>query len=220
MIKKYICGVAIGAMLLSGLTACGSKTASGENVLVYEDESAEAPESETLMAMVQSIDGNEVTVSVGGGGRGMGRPGGDRPDGTEMPEDMTPPEGGERPEGMEPPEGGESPEGMTPPEGGEMPEGMEPPEGMQPLEPGEMPEGTEMPRGGRGGRGGQSAVLTIGDESVISVSEASGSLSDIQEGSMLMITFDDAGKITEISVMERRERPGNSNGADSTEGSL
>lgn len=215
MIKKYICGVAIGAMLLSGLTACGSKTASGENVLVYENESTEAPESETLMAMVQSIDGNEVTVSVGGGGRGMGRPGGDRPDGTEMPE------------GMEPPEGGERPEGMEPPEGGEMPEGMEPPEGMQPLEPGEMPEGTEMPGGGerpegggRGGRGGQSAVLTIGDESVISVSEASGSLSDIKEGSMIRITFDDTGKITEISVMERGQRPGNPNGADSTEGSL
>ncbi len=53
--------------------------------------------------------------------------------------------------------------------------------------------------------GGSQAILTIGDESVIAVETEegdtqSGSLGDITEGSMLQITFDEEGAITEILV--------------------
>jgi len=84
-----------------------------------------------------------------GGMRGMTPPEGfEKPENGEMPEGMTPPEGFEMPDNGEVPE---MPEGMTPPEGFKMPqngERPEMPEGMQ------RPEGG-MPRGRRGGFGGQ-----------------------------------------------------------------
>ena len=53
----------------------------------------------------------------------------------------------------------------------------------------------------------ESALLTINDESVIKVQDSDnnttdGSLSDITEGTMLQITFDEEGNITEITVSQ------------------
>lgn len=90
------------------------------------------------MAKVDSVDGNKVTLSVGGG---MGAA----------------------------------------------------PDGNAQQTPGEMTQ--------------ESALLTINDESVIKVQDSDnnttdGSLSDITEGTMLQITFDEEGNITEITVSQ------------------
>ena len=66
-------------------------------------------------------------------------------------------------------------------------------------QPGRQKPDGEMPAG-------DTATLTIGDESVIVVSssgeESEGSLSDITKGSMLSITFDETGAITKITVTQ------------------
>ncbi len=241
--KKYrkICGVVMSACLILGTAACGTTsnttdtenitgvtseektagsetTATGENTFIYTDDTEEELVSTTVMAMVESISENEVTLSLGGGGaRPEGEaPTGEKPEG-EMPEGGAPT--GEKPEGEAPT--GEKPEGET--TTGDKPEGEAP--------TGEKPEG-EMPEGGAPtGNMPQemekaTAVLTIGDESVIKLSSTegeteSGTLEDITEGTMLQITFDENGAITEITVnsgmgnMAMGMPGGQSNGVDS-----
>lgn len=205
--KKYrkICGVVMSACLLMGTAACGSasnttdtesmtgvtstaeadageKTAAGENTFTYTDDAEKECVSTTVMAMVENISENEITLSAGGGAKPEGEaPMGEKPEG-EMPEGEAPM--GEKPEGEKPE--GEVPEGEAPM--GEKPEGEKP--------EGEMPQ--EMDQ--------VTAVLTIGDESVIKVSGAegetkAGTLEDIAEGMMLQITFDENGRITEVAAM-------------------
>lgn len=85
---------------------------------------------------------------------------------------------------------GQKPDG-NPPSDGQKPDGNPPSDGQKP--DGEMPAG-------------DTATLTIGEESVIVVSssgeESEGSLSDITKGSMLSITFDETGAITKITVTQ------------------
>ena len=252
--KKYrkIGGVVMSACLMLSMTACGTsantadtnntteaasetKEEAGENTFTYTDDTEGELVSTTVMAMVESVSGNEVTLSVGGGMGGG--PQGEKPEGmpegempTEMPEGEAPtgdmPQG-EKPEGEAPEKpDGDAAEGEAPekPDGdaaegeastenqdgdaaqdeaptGDMPQG-EKPEGMP---EGEAPTG-DMPEGGRmQGMSSSSALLTIGDESVIKVAgsdgeAAEGTISDITEGAMLQITFDENGAITEITV--------------------
>lgn len=214
--KKYqkICGAVMSVCLMLSIAACsstsnttdtenttevttetGEAVVTGENTFSYTDDTEAECVSMTVMAMVESISENEITLSVGGtGGPGGKMPQGEKPEG-EIPEEAPT---GEKPEG-EIPEG-EAPIGEKPE--GEMPEG-EAPTGEKPE--GEMSEG-EAPTGEKTqGMTAATAVLTIGDESIIKVSEtdgeaAAGTISDITEGSMLQITFDENGAMTEITV--------------------
>ena len=171
----------------------------------------------TLTGMVVSVDGTVIQLmeigSMGGNG-GSGR--GQRPEGMEMPEGMTMPEGMEgfgnfTPENFNPENfdgsmpqwgGGQRPEGM--------PEDMTIPEGMT------MPEGMEGFGGGRPGNfgGGEfsredfasnmetksidigSAHISLEEDGV----KATGSLSDIKAGSMVTITMNSKGEVTNVLV--------------------
>ena len=156
---KLVCGLMICSLMMTGVTACGTsssanssteasaqtETSTGENTFEYTDGTEEEPTSTTVMAKVDSVDGNEITLSVGGGMGGA-------PDRNSAD--------------------GNAPSGDAP---------------------------AEMTQA--------SALLTINDESVISVqgsdnTETEGSLSDITEGSMLQITFDENGAITKIVVSQ------------------
>ena len=144
---KLVCGLMVCALMMTSVTACGTNTTESStetestteaNTFAYTDGTEEEPVSTTVMAKVDSVDGNEVTLSVGGG---MGAA----------------------------------------------------PDGNAQQTPGEMTQ--------------ESALLTINDESVIKVQDSDnnttdGNLSDITEGTMLQITFDEEGNITEITVSQ------------------
>ena len=144
---KLVCGLMVCALMMTSVTACGTNTTESStetestteaNTFAYTDGTEEEPVSTTVMAKVDSVDGNEVTLSVGGG---MGAA----------------------------------------------------PDGNAQQTPGEMTQ--------------ESALLTINDESVIKVQDSDnnttdGNLSDITEGTMLQITFDEESNITEITVSQ------------------
>lgn len=144
---KLVCGLMVCALMMTSVTACGTNTTESStetestteaNTFAYTDGTEEELVSTTVMAKVDSVDGNKVTLSVGGG---MGAA----------------------------------------------------PDGNAQQTPGEMTQ--------------ESALLTINDESVIKVQDSDnnttdGSLSDITEGTMLQITFDEEGNITEITVSQ------------------
>lgn len=144
---KLVCGLMVCALMMTSVTACGTNTIESStetesmteaNTFAYTDGTEEELVSTTVMAKVDSVDGNEVTLSVGGG---MGAA----------------------------------------------------PDGNAQQTPGEMTQA--------------SALLTINDESVIKVQDSEnnttdGSLSDITEGTMIQITFDEEGNITEITVSQ------------------
>lgn len=144
---KLVCGLMVCALMMTSVTACGTNTTESStetestteaNTFAYTDGTEEEPVSTTVMVKVDSVDGNEVTLSIGGG---MGAA----------------------------------------------------PDGNAQQTPGEMTQ--------------ESALLTINDESVIKVQDSDnnttdGSLSDITEGTMLQITFDEEGNITEITVSQ------------------
>ena len=194
-------------------------TGEGESA---EDTEAKEVETEDTSGEVCTFEvGDDTKITrMGMGGQmsgGMEKPEGmeegEMPEGMEegeMPEGMEKPEGmeeGEMPEGMEKPEGmeeGEMPEGMEKPEGmeeGEMPEGMEKPEGM---EEGEMPEGMEKPEGMEDGDVSQvpQGGGNMGD------AQEEITLSDIQEGDTVSITFDDNGEMETIAVMSMGDMGG------------
>ncbi|MCD8363823.1 MAG: hypothetical protein LUC98_12860 [Lachnospiraceae bacterium] len=185
---RLLCGLVMVSAAMLATAGCSQtatdttesqESTASENIFAYTDDTEEELVSTTLTGMVESVDGNEVTLNVGmGGGMGGGQPGGGM-DGEE-PSDM---QGGEALDM----EGGEAPDDLPDMEDGEAPD--------------DLPDG-EAPGGMSGGAQG---VLTIGDESVIVVegedgSMESGSLDDITEGCMLQITFDEDGVITEILV--------------------
>ena len=228
---KMVCGIMICSLMITSVTACGTaandnSTATGTeitstsegNTFTYTDSEEDAPVSTTVMAKVDSVSGNEVTLSVGSGAPGQpdgnasdenapgsNAPGGDAPNG-EAPDnnngDNTPPE--------KPVESSDGTEGSG--DTSDKPADA-------PQKPDESSDSTESsgdasnkPDGQPGGNAPAdmqqtSAILTINDESVISVqgsdkSVTDGSLDDITEGSMLEITFDEDGAITKIVVSE------------------
>lgn len=210
---KKLLAILMAAALLLTLSACQS-----------EDEKTE---ESTLSAMVVSVDGTVLTViemdadSMGGSFAGGERP--EMPEGMENfqgfdPESFDPEAfggsfsaGGSFPQWGE----GEMPEGMTPPENGEMPEFD--------FESGEMPEfdfeNGEMPSFG-GGMGrdfsalaedAETTQIDIADAHIsieIDGGKASGSLSDIQEGSFVTVTVNADGKVTYVLVSSASGRGG------------
>lgn len=173
---KLVCGLMVCALMMTSVTACGTNTTESStetestteaNTFAYTDGTEEEPVSTTVMAKVDSVDGNEVTLSVGGG---MGA----APDGNA---------GGD---GTEEPPLANSTSGKDESNQNES-------DGNAQQTPGEMTQA--------------SALLTINDESVIKVQDSDnnttdGSLSDITEGTMIQITFDEEGNITEITVSQ------------------
>lgn len=145
------------------------------------------------MAKVVSVDGNEETLSVGGG---MGA----APDGSapEKPDDNGDSKGGDSNVPEKPDDSGDSNKasennGSAPEKPSDDGQGAGESDGNAQQTPGEMTQ--------------ESALLTINDESVIKVQDSDnnttdGSLSDITEGTMLQITFDEEGNITEITVSQ------------------
>ena len=216
---KLVCGLLIGSLTIAGMTACGTTgtdtgttseaadtesasagndgtEASGANEFSYTDEETEALTSTTLMARVESVDGNEITLGVA---QDVGdAPSGEKPSG-EAPSGDAP--SGEAPSG-EAPTGEASTEQNTTASNGEASSG-EAPSGDVPSDvPSDMPSGSAP-----GGMSQTNAVLTINDTSVIAVqgtddTTTEGSLSDITEGAMLQITFDENGAITQILVSQ------------------
>ena len=216
--KKSIGFVLVLVLALSlALTGCGKQNSTD----LSSDE-------DTLYARITSVDGKTVSVEVVSvpempeGGNGQQTP-------PEMPEggngQQTPPE---MPEGgndqQTPPEMPESGNGQqTPPEKPEGSDGQQtPPEkpegGDGQQTPPEMPEGSdgqqtppEMPEGGNGQpegltTTGETGTITLSDTSILFISESGeesqAELSDIEEGKILKITFNESGELDKIVIFD------------------
>lgn len=118
---QLLCGLLITTLLITPITGCSKSTdntsedgvatesVNGENTFAYTDGTEEELVSTIVMGIVESTDGNEVTLSIGGGFGGGQMPSG------EAPADI-----GEKPEG-EAGEDGEVPSGDVPTDmGGNM----------------------------------------------------------------------------------------------------
>lgn len=199
---KLVCGLMVCALMMTSVTACGTNTTESStetestteaNTFAYTDGTEEELVSTTVMAKVDSVDGNKVTLSVGGG---MGA----APDGSapEKPDDNGDSKGGDSNVPEKPDDSGDSNKasennGSAPEKPSDDGQGAGESDGNAQQTPGEMTQ--------------ESALLTINDESVIKVQDSDnnttdGSLSDITEGTMLQITFDEEGNITEITVSQ------------------
>ena len=183
--KRKIMAILIALTLLFALAACG------------------AGEETTLPGMVVAVDGTVISFTETDDEMDFSQ--GNRP---EMPEDF---EGFENfnPEDFEGqlPEGGEMPQwedGEMP----QMPEGMTPPEGM--------PEGGERPDfGGEGGKMPnfesfasdlETTQYDLADAHIsleIDGGKESGSMDDIQPGSMVTLTVNGKGQVTYVLVSSR-----------------
>ena len=73
---KLVCGLMVCALMMTSVTACGTNTTESStetestteaNTFSYTDGTEEELVSTTVMAKVDSVDGNKVTLSVGGG---------------------------------------------------------------------------------------------------------------------------------------------------------
>ena len=257
--SRILCGLMIGAMMVSSVTACSttnnkeeSATEAGTlaNTFAYTDGTDEDTVSTTVTGTVTAVDGNEITLSIGGQMMPQGAPDGQAGgapeqstggtdqsvDGTDQNADGTEASGdtqnaqGNADNGGTPPEKpsgdttGSTDNGGTPPEkpsgdtsGSGEASGTDTADGIESQEPDNGGTPPEMPSGDNGGMQQESAeaLLTINDESVISVTDsdgntASGSLSDIKEGMTLSIQFDENGDITSITASESKgmEQPG------------
>lgn len=199
---KLVCGLMVCALMMTSVTACGTNTTESStetestteaNTFAYTDGTEEEPVSTTVMAKADSVDGNEVTLSVGGG---MGAaPDGNAP---EKLDDNGDSKGGDSNVPEKPDDSGDSNNasennGSAPEKPSDDGQGAGESDGNAQQTPGEMTQ--------------ERALLTINDESVIKVQDSDnnttdGSLSDITEGTMLQITFDEEGNITEITVSQ------------------
>lgn len=72
---KLVCGLMVCALMMTSVTACGTNTIESStetesmteaNTFAYTDGTEEELVSTTVMAKVDSVDGNKVTLSVGG----------------------------------------------------------------------------------------------------------------------------------------------------------
>ena len=199
---KLVCGLMVCVLMMTSVTACGTNTTESStetestteaNTFAYTDGIEEEPVSTTVMAKVDSVDGNVVALSIGGG---MGAvPDGSAP---EKPDDNGDSKGGDSNVPEKPDDSGDSNNasennGSAPEKPSDDGQGAGESDGNAQQMPGEMTQA--------------SALLTINDESVIKVQDSDnnttdGSLSDITEGTMIQITFDEEGNITEITVSQ------------------
>lgn len=206
---KLVCGLMVCALMMTSVTACGTNTTESStetestteaNTFAYTDGTEEELVSTTVMAKVDSVDGNKVTLSVGGG---MG----------------TAPDGNAGGNGSAPEKPGDSGDNSSASEKpGDNGSGNADGDGNAPEKPddngdskGEDSDVPEKPDdngvSNNASENNESALLTINDESVIKVQDSEnnttdGSLSDITEGTMLQITFDEESNITEITVLQ------------------
>lgn len=230
---KLVCGLMVCALMMTSVTACGTNTTESStetestteaNTFAYTDGTEEELVSTTVMAKVDSVDGNKVTLSVGGGmgaapdGNAPEEPGDSGDDSSvseksddngssngdgngsapEKPDDNGDSKGGDSNAPEKPDDSGDSNNasannGSAPEKPSDDGQGAGESDGNAQQTPGEMTQ--------------ESALLTINDESVIKVQDSDnnttdGSLSDITEGTMLQITFDEEGNITEITVSQ------------------
>ncbi|MCM1157805.1 MAG: hypothetical protein NC300_03855 [Bacteroidales bacterium] len=199
--------VLLTASLLSG---CGGNSVTRQNSSSSADSNTLRFCNTSLTGTVTAVDGNTVTLSLAGGmGGGQTPPGqpsgsGDGQNPPEQPSDssdgQTPPE---QPsgsgDGQNPPEQpSDSSDGQTPPEQpSDSSDGQNPPE--QPSGSGDGQTPPEQPSGNAGRQMGGTTTaftLTLSDDSVLQ----DASLSDITEGVMLTISFDDSGTISSVTV--------------------
>ena len=212
---KLVCGLMVCALMMTSVTACGTNTIESStetestteaNTFAYTDGTEEELVSTTVMAKVDSVDGNKVTLSVGGGmgaapdGNAPEKPSdsGDDSSAPEKPDDNGDSKGGDSNVPEKPDDSGDSNNasennGSAPEKPSDDGQGAGESDGNAQQMPGEMTQA--------------SALLTINDESVIKVQDSDnnttdGSLSDITEGTMIQITFDEEGNITEITVSQ------------------
>ena len=230
---KLVCGLMVCALMMTSVTACGTNTIESStetestteaNTFAYTDGTEEELVSTTVMAKVDSVDGNKVTLSVGGGmgvapdGNAPEKPSdsGDDSSAPEKPDDNGSSNGdgnGSAPE--KPDDNGDSKRGDSnvpekPDDSGDSNNASEN-NGSAPEKPSDDGQGAGESDGNAQQMPGEmtqaSALLTINDESVIKVQDSDnnmtdGSLSDITEGTMIQITFDEEGNITEITVSQ------------------
>lgn len=99
-IGRLICGALVVAMSVTVFTGCSKESSkeskkaessqSGKNTFAYSDDDSETPTSTTITGTVSDVDGDEVTLSIGGG-MGGNPPDGEAPGGGDKP-DGNPPE--------------------------------------------------------------------------------------------------------------------------------
>ena len=244
---KLVCGLMVCALMMTSVTACGTNTIESStetestteaNTFAYTDGTEEELVSTTVMAKVDSVDGNKVTLSVGGGmgaapdGNAPEKPSdsGDDSSAPEKPDDNgdgngsapeKPSDNGssngdgngsapEKPDDNGDSKGGDSNVPEKPDDSGDSNNASEN-NGSAPEKPSDDGQGAGESDGNAQQMPGEmtqaSALLTINDESVIKVQDSDnnttdGSLSDITEGTMIQITFDEEGNITEITVSQ------------------
>ncbi len=248
---KLVCGLMVWALMMTSVTACGTNTIESStetesmteaNTFAYTDGTEEELVSTTVMAKVDSVDGNKVTLSVGGGmgaapdGNAPEKPSdsGDDSSAPEKPDDNgssngdgngsapeKPSDNGssngdrngsapEKPDDNGDSKGGDSNVPEKPDDSGDSNNASENNDSA-PEKPSDDGQGAGESDGNAQQMPGEmtqaSAFLTINDESVIKVQDSDnnttdGSLSDITEGTMIQITFDEEGNITEITVLQ------------------
>jgi len=248
---KLVCGLMVCALMMTSVTACGTNTIESStetestteaNTFAYTDGTEEELVSTTVMAKVDSVDGNKVTLSVGGGmgvapdGNAPEKPSdsGDDSSAPEKPDDNgssngdgngsapeKPSDNGssngdrngsapEKPDDNGDSKGGDSNVPEKPDDSGDSNNASEN-NGSAPEKSSDDGQGAGESDGNAQQMSGEmtqaSALLTINDESVIKVQDSDnnttdGSLSDITEGTMIQITFDEEGNITEITVSQ------------------
>ena len=248
---KLVCGLMVCALMMTSVTACGTNTIESStetestteaNTFAYTDGTEEELVSTTVMAKVDSVDGNKVTLSVGGGmgvapdGNAPEKPSdsGDDSSAPEKPDDNgssngdgngsapeKPSDNGssngdgngsapEKPDDNGDSKGGDSNVPEKPDDSGDSNNASEN-NGSAPEKPSDDGQGAGESDGNAQQMPGEmtqaSALLTINDESVIKVQDSDnnmtdGSLSDITEGTMIQITFDEEGNTTEITVSQ------------------
>lgn len=248
---KLVCGLMVCALMMTSVTACGTNTIESStetesmteaNTFAYTDGTEEELVSTTVMAKVDSVDGNKVTLSVGGSmgvapdGNAPEKPSdsGDDSSAPEKPDDNgssngdgngsapeKPSDNGssngdrngsapEKPDDNGDSKGGDSNVPEKPDDSGDSNNASEN-NGSAPEKPSDDGQGAGESDGNAQQMPGEmtqaSALLTINDESVIKVQDSDnnttdGSLSDITEGTMIQITFDEEGNITEITVSQ------------------
>lgn len=230
---KLVCGLMVCALMMTSVIACGTNTTESStetestteaNTFAYTDGTEEELVSTTVMAKVDSVDGNKVTLSVGGGmgaapdGSALEKPGDSGNDSSvpEKPDDNGSSNGDgngsapEKPDDNGDSKGGDSNVPEIPDDSGDSNNASEN-NGSAPEKPSDDGQGAGESDGNAQQTPGEmtqaSALLTINDESVIKVQDSDnnttdGSLSDITEGTMLQITFDEEGNITEITVSQ------------------
>lgn len=201
---KVMCAVLTAAMVMTGFTACGGTTSAGTESAASESAEQKetiAPEStteqgtveqnaatelgeekvESYLGQITAIDGNVISIAL------AEKP--EAPDG-EAPSDEKP--DGPAPDGNGGAPNGEAPDGEVP--SGEAPDGQKPEKDM-------LDEMTIT-------LSGDTATITVNDDTIITIDGADATLDDLQVGDTVSF-FLDGEVVTSLSVgMPEPTQPG------------